>query len=455
MTGDNKLWRCILDFDLDEPISEYGFSTRLAKENYWTMDFTAKAILEYKKFMYLAATSDMMVSPSEVVDVVWHQHLVFTQSYAEFCVVLGKLIQHVPSTHNRTEAEKFRLAKERTQKLYQEVFGDQPAEVWLYQDMFASLGLPKAKFKIRTIILLAILVFVLAVIPGFFILRSFYLTIQNPDFIQVYLCISLSVFALLGLYNRFYLRRIVQSFPDHSFIKHLHPLEALYLQTGTVSKVMHSVFNRYVSDQKIIVHKDKSLEWTGPSIPTSAEEFVMIDTFERVKSRNYFDLSHQASTRPFFTNISYSMDAFKKYFCKSTAFGKLFQLNLFVVALLLLISFERLILGIIREKPVDFIAMASALTLIISIAFLHWLMQSIAKVVSEYYRSRYKPSVMSASLDWQYLILGSAVLMPAFLPSVNDATDKSTWGSNDSSTGSGSDSCGSSCSSCGGCGGGD
>ncbi|MEZ4985367.1 MAG: hypothetical protein R2795_10080 [Saprospiraceae bacterium] len=52
-----ELWDKILAFDFDNPPSEYGFSTRLANENFWTREFTDQAILEYKKFMYLAATS--------------------------------------------------------------------------------------------------------------------------------------------------------------------------------------------------------------------------------------------------------------------------------------------------------------------------------------------------------------------------------------------------------------
>ena len=143
---DHALWKKISDYDLDAPISEYGFSIRLAKENYWTINFTKKAILEYKKFMYLAATSDLMVSPSEIVDVVWHQHLIFTQSYTDFCAVLGKNIQHVPSTHNKVDFEKFKQAKERTKKYYAANFGEQPKEIWDYAGMYDSLHLPKAKY---------------------------------------------------------------------------------------------------------------------------------------------------------------------------------------------------------------------------------------------------------------------------------------------------------------------
>lgn len=83
----DTLWKSIQQFDFDHPPGEYSFSIRLASENQWTKDFTEKAILEYKKFMYLAAISDVMVSPSIIVDTVWHQHLIFTQSYQDFLCV--------------------------------------------------------------------------------------------------------------------------------------------------------------------------------------------------------------------------------------------------------------------------------------------------------------------------------------------------------------------------------
>ena len=41
------LWEEIKKFDFDFPLSEYGFSTRLAYENEWTTFFTQKAIEEY------------------------------------------------------------------------------------------------------------------------------------------------------------------------------------------------------------------------------------------------------------------------------------------------------------------------------------------------------------------------------------------------------------------------
>ena len=42
------LWNEIEKFDFDFPLSEYGFSTRLAFENEWTDFFAKQAIQEYK-----------------------------------------------------------------------------------------------------------------------------------------------------------------------------------------------------------------------------------------------------------------------------------------------------------------------------------------------------------------------------------------------------------------------
>ena len=136
---DNILWKKVEAYNFDFPISEYGFSTRLAYENNWTINYTQKLILDYKKFMFLAATSNVMVSPSAVIDIVWHQHLIFTQLYNDFCDVLGKRIEHIPSTHNKAEKEKFKEAKEATLVLYETTFGKQPEEFWGCENLAETL----------------------------------------------------------------------------------------------------------------------------------------------------------------------------------------------------------------------------------------------------------------------------------------------------------------------------
>ena len=184
-----ELWNAILAFDFDKPMSSYGFSTRLARENSWTVDFTQKVILEYKKFMYLAATSDFMVSPSEMVDIVWHQHLIFTESYQKFCAILGKKIKHIPSTHNKEEYQKFWEAKARTKSLYLTNFGEQPASIWEYTNMYASLGLEKAKLSISNIVFIGFILFLILTIPSYFVLKPIFIHVDNPYFLVEFISI--------------------------------------------------------------------------------------------------------------------------------------------------------------------------------------------------------------------------------------------------------------------------
>lgn len=64
----DPLWKRIQHFSLDHPDADFPFSKKLAKEENWTSSFTAKAIEEYKKFVYLCCTLPNGASPSGIVD---------------------------------------------------------------------------------------------------------------------------------------------------------------------------------------------------------------------------------------------------------------------------------------------------------------------------------------------------------------------------------------------------
>jgi hypothetical protein len=266
-----ELWSRILQFDLDSPPGEYGFSTRLAKEHYWTKTFTAQAILEYKKFMYLAAVSEFMVSPSGVVDIVWHQHLIYTQSYQDFCALIGKQVQHVPSTRNKDEAEKFRQAKERTNKLYLNNFGQPPKNIWDYNGMYESLNLEKARFRLRTVINAGIVLAFLLIIPFYFLLRPVYLQIDNPYFITGFAVLIGVSFIALELLNRKRLAQIISYFNLDCFVYHLEPLELVYLKKEKLSHVINGVMNQLVNDEVITVNSDNTIQLSGNGKTSSIE----------------------------------------------------------------------------------------------------------------------------------------------------------------------------------------
>jgi hypothetical protein len=448
-----ELWEKILSFDFDNPPSEYGFSTRLANENFWTKDFTELAILEYKKFMYLATTSEFMVSPSEIVDTVWHQHLIFTQSYSDFCNLIGKQIQHIPSTHNKEEYEKFKLAKERTKKFYSNIFGEQPNTIWEYNDMYGSLNLEKSKFKIRTFIIFGILSFIALTIPAYFLLKPIYLQVHNPYFILGFIPLCILTFIGLEFYNRNKLKEIVKSFNDNSFIYKLQPFELVYLKTQKLGNIINGTVNELIDNKTIIVNSDNTIELLKQNNTNSKEELQTTSVLSELGKTFYPNLLRQLANKPIFWNTANCMDAFKKYFNKSKKFGNLFYLNFGVLTILLMFGFIRLSSGILREKPVTQILVVTIILIIITIFFLNRLTKLVCtQTIPDLYKTEILPTrQIENNWQWSYFLLGSAVLTTAFVPLVN-YIDKNNNNGSSCGTSCGS-SCGSSCSSCGGCGG--
>ncbi|MDQ0592274.1 hypothetical protein QFZ37_000643 [Chryseobacterium ginsenosidimutans] len=128
------LWSRLQGFSLDCPNVDFPFSKKLAKEEKWTLDFTAKAIDEYKKFVYLCCILPNGASPSEIVDKVWHMHLIYTQNYwEEFCPnILQQKLHHLPSKGGLNEIEKHENWFLDTLKSYKEIFQEKaPEDIWL------------------------------------------------------------------------------------------------------------------------------------------------------------------------------------------------------------------------------------------------------------------------------------------------------------------------------------
>lgn len=134
---ENELWKRLQCFSLDSLNADFPFSKKLAKEENWTESFTSKAIEEYKKFVYLCCTLPNGASPSEVVDKVWHMHLIYTQNYwEEFCPnVLQQKLHHHPSKGGKNENVKHQAWLYETLKHYEDIFGEKaPEDIWINQN---------------------------------------------------------------------------------------------------------------------------------------------------------------------------------------------------------------------------------------------------------------------------------------------------------------------------------
>ena len=110
-----------------------AFADKLSRKLNWKKNFALKAIWEYKKFVYMGVISDFSVTPSKVIDQVWHEHLLFSSGYRKFCKEIIRYdFDHNPelvSVGSQTEA--FQSQYFQTIELYKKEFGfEPPPEIW-------------------------------------------------------------------------------------------------------------------------------------------------------------------------------------------------------------------------------------------------------------------------------------------------------------------------------------
>ncbi|UXI70369.1 TIGR04222 domain-containing membrane protein [Tahibacter amnicola] len=126
------LWQRIAAHDFGTRGDALDFPARLAREHGWSRSHAEQAIEEYRRFCFLAVVAPDPVTPSDVVDEVWHLHLTYSRDYWEtFCpCVLGKSLHHQPTRGGRDEDHKHYRQYADTLASYQAWFGAPPAEFW-------------------------------------------------------------------------------------------------------------------------------------------------------------------------------------------------------------------------------------------------------------------------------------------------------------------------------------
>jgi hypothetical protein len=100
------------------------------KEQSWDREYAQNAMNEYLKFMFLCKFAGHGVTPSEVVDEVWHLHLIYSESYWEqLCgKVLNKTVHHTPGTGD--DGDKYEIQYRKTIQSYKTAFGVPNLTVW-------------------------------------------------------------------------------------------------------------------------------------------------------------------------------------------------------------------------------------------------------------------------------------------------------------------------------------
>lgn len=115
--SNHKILTKIMDWDLSE-ITNY---VKIENPNLSEKDIIDTAE-EYKYFMYLTVLTNNQISiPTKMVDLIWHAHILHTQSYTQFCKkIAGKYVHHKPVPYT---LEKFEKNIDEVSELSQLVFG--------------------------------------------------------------------------------------------------------------------------------------------------------------------------------------------------------------------------------------------------------------------------------------------------------------------------------------------
>ena len=104
----------------------------LQKENGWDDDFVNMAVNEYGKFLHLRKIamdnhSDKRIVPGEVVYKIWHDHILHTKQYIEFCEKeFGGYLHHDPTDSLMEETIDFNSIND----LYEGSFGYKPPKLF-------------------------------------------------------------------------------------------------------------------------------------------------------------------------------------------------------------------------------------------------------------------------------------------------------------------------------------
>lgn len=106
-----------------------GIEDRLVNRFGHNAAVVEQAIEEFKKYMIIRLETGLerLSMPSEAVDEVWHQFILFTREYHGFCeAAFGRYVHHAPATTNENPSQQ---ALDRFFSLYEERFGPAP-DLW-------------------------------------------------------------------------------------------------------------------------------------------------------------------------------------------------------------------------------------------------------------------------------------------------------------------------------------
>ena len=359
------------EYSLDDPNSSFPFSAKLAKETGWSKTFTLRAIAEYKRFCYLAIVGGHPVAPSEVVDEVWHMHLIYSHEYwNNFCPnILGKPFHHFPSTGGSAEHEKFEDWFTKTLASYWQAFGEEPPkDIWMPEKAVLPreehLTISKRSLKscgqaagLVAAVLLA------AGCTGAAIGNP--LDFRGPEFLSFYIWLFIILF-YFGWTVRWLLRLPVQV--DLNPANYPRPYEIAYLNGKGIVTVSAAVTN--LLSQKAIEFDTKGQTLFALDPDSASNDPLESKILAATRSQIGVKMTMiRALCLPIIRDIH--LDLQNKGLLVSPKYGTLGPLAGFFMALLApLYGLLKIQVGISRERPVEYLTIMCVISFVMCLFLL-------------------------------------------------------------------------------------
>lgn len=137
-----KIKPIINDFNLDDGGAniELTFTKRFARDHLINEPKTLRILQEYRRFFTLMVIRELhlelpCLTPSRAVDLMWHQHLIYSRNYKRLCNHVGAtlreskldlFIHHGPTTGGKDEKARYEEQYNNTLAFYEEVFNEAP-----------------------------------------------------------------------------------------------------------------------------------------------------------------------------------------------------------------------------------------------------------------------------------------------------------------------------------------
>lgn len=376
----NELWRKLEETNLDAEDAPFPFSAKLARENGWSPEFATRAIQEYKKFLFLAVAGGHSVSPSDVIDQVWHLHLIYSEDYwKRLCPeVLGMPFHHRPAT-GRDDAEVYEDWYARTLESYFRFFGPPPSDIWpspaeraARKEQFRRIDLerhwvirkPKVKVPLAGLGLAAVITAGCAGNPY---------DLRGPEFLGLYIVLGGCAFAAAGAMR--WANRPPLSGPP---VNDLDAYELAYLNGGAVLAANLAVTS--LVQKKAIKVSDGKVQATGsrPGDLHPVEQSVYLTATSGRK---------MSEIRPLVTGPLLEVEGklrSRGLLVDSSQLGPAAWAPSAIGFAVTLFGFGKILIGLDRQKPIAFLAILVIASFIATLALLF----------AKRHRSRYGDSVL-------------------------------------------------------------